>query len=209
MQSITPDQLRSARIFLGWTQKELTSHLGISVPTLGKWELTGNHIPENKIQAIKEVFNNQDIEFIEDRGFFKRSSKVRNYSGNKGLRTLFDKMYSELQQNKDLDVCVMGAEEARFFEVLDFADIHTSRMQSLMPKMRVIKGPSQLKNLQSYAEYRITKPIYFESTPVYIYGNKVALISWDPLEGIVIENSAHYRSFKALFEHIWSNANTN
>lgn len=206
MQSLTPNQLRSARIFLGWTQKKFTSQLGICVATLAKWESDGGNIPENKISAIKEVFDKEDIEFIEDKGFFKRSPKTKSYSGISGIRTLFDNMYAELCQNKDLEVCVMGVEESHFFDRLDFAEHHTSRMQRLMPQMRVIKGPSKLKNLQSYAEYRISDTTYFDSTPVYIYGHKVVLMSWDPLDAIVIENSAHYRSFKALFELIWSNA---
>lgn len=206
MQTITPNQLRCARIFLGWTQRKLCTQLGVSIPTFAKWETDGNYIPESKIPLIKEIFDNHDIEFIEDKGVFKRSSETKSYSGHQGLKTVFDNMYTELEQNKDLEVCAMGVNESQFLKRLDFAEAHVSRMSSLKPRMRILKASPTSKNLQSYAEYRVTDPVYFHSAPVYIYGHKVILLSWGPLEAIVIENIAQYRSFKGIFEHLWSNA---
>jgi transcriptional regulator with XRE-family HTH domain len=204
-QTITPNQLLSARTFLGWTKEHLTNQLNISTPTLARWEKDANCIPEKKMRIIKEVFGKQDIEFIEDKGFLKGTYISKNYSDISGLKTVFENMYDELNKTKGLEICAIGAEDSNFFEKLGFAELHTNRMQRLMPKMRVIKGPSTLKNLQSYAEYRIADIICFDATPIYIYNNKVILISWAPLEAIVIENMPYYLSFKALFENLWNN----
>lgn len=206
MKPITPNQLRSARMFLGWTQKKLCTQLGVSIPTFAKWEADGHYVPENKIELIREIFDNQDIEFIEDKGFFKRASEAKSYSGHQGIKTVFDKMYADLEQNRDLEVCAMGVNEGQFLKRLDFAEEHVNRMEVLKPRMRILKGASTSKHLQSYAEYRVTDPVYFHTAPVYLYGNKVILMSWGPLEAIVIENVAQYRCFKGIFEHLWANA---
>lgn len=205
MQILTPKQLLSARVFLGLTQQHLATQLGISAPTLARWEKDGNKVPENKIPIIKLFFDNHNIEFFEDRGFFKRNTKAKSYYDKQGICDFLDSIYDELKQNKDLEICIMGVDEQQFLKRLNFASQYIHRIQQLTPKMRVIKGPLKSENLLRYQEYKIIEPTYLDPTPLCIYGNKVALINWEPLEVVITEETAHYKIFKNFFEQLWSN----
>lgn len=205
MQTLTPRQLLSARVFLGLTQQHLAVQLGISIPTMIRWEKDGNQIPENKIPIIKLFFDKHNIEFFEDRGFFRRNTRGKSYCDKQGICDFLDSMYYELKQNKDLEICILGVDEQQLLKRLDFASQYIRKIQHLNPNMRVIHGPLKSESLLRYQDYKIMEPARIDLTPICLYGNKVALIHWEPLEVVITEEPAHYQIFKNLFEQLWSN----
>ena len=66
---ITAKHLKSARILLDWSQKDLAKHSGVSVPTIQRMESTsegrvrGNYESVSKVQKALE---NAGIDFVDE-----------------------------------------------------------------------------------------------------------------------------------------------
>jgi transcriptional regulator with XRE-family HTH domain len=204
MKPISGDQLRSARNFLGWTQQDLADRLNTVVQTVAKWEASLYAMPKKRSLEITRLFQQHNLHFNEDIGIFKCAAHVEHYRGAEALKKLFNTMHLELSLSKSKEVYVIGLNDSNLIQYTEFGRNHFKDMAHLNPKMRIIKPSPELENLQSYAEYR-TAPIP-HTHPIYIYGHKVIMISWDPIEIISIDSYTHSHQFKTLFEYIWSTA---
>ncbi len=60
---ISTFQLRAARGFLNWSQRELARKLKIASPTMNYYE-NGLTIPSERMEKILSIFEEQGIEFL-------------------------------------------------------------------------------------------------------------------------------------------------
>jgi transcriptional regulator with XRE-family HTH domain len=66
---ITIEQLRAARALLGWSQTDLASHAGLSVPTVKRLE--GGYGPNVSVEArtkMQKTLERAGISFIDENG---------------------------------------------------------------------------------------------------------------------------------------------
>ena len=66
---ITIEQLRAARALLGWSQTDLASHAGLSVPTVKRLE--GGYGPNVSVEArtkMQKTLERAGISFINENG---------------------------------------------------------------------------------------------------------------------------------------------
>lgn len=62
-------QIRAARALLGWSQTELASRAGLSLPTVKRVEGDfGPHVTEETRVKLKRALENAGIEFIDENG---------------------------------------------------------------------------------------------------------------------------------------------
>jgi predicted transcriptional regulator len=66
---ITIEQLRAARALLGWTQTDLASHAGLSVPTVKRLEGGfGPHVSDEARIKMQKTLEQAGISFIDENG---------------------------------------------------------------------------------------------------------------------------------------------
>ena len=63
--SITPQQCRTARAAIGWSQAELAEATGISRPTVQDFEKGLRRPHQSHITALRVTFENQGVRFLE------------------------------------------------------------------------------------------------------------------------------------------------
>ena len=202
MQNISGKLLRSARNLLGSTQKAFAELLGIQVTTVVKWEADNHPIPRRKVLAIKRLFQKHNIHFNEDIGIFETASHVEHLYGASALEKAFGTMASEISLSRSKEIDVIGLHPSNTIQ-----QTNLQNLARINPKMRVILQSSSLENLQSYAEYKVAP--FLGANSIYIYGHRILMISWDPIEVICIDSYTHSIQFRSLFEHIWNTAAPN
>jgi transcriptional regulator with XRE-family HTH domain len=66
---ITIEQLRAARGLLGWSQTELASRAGLSLPTIKRLEGGfGPHVSDEARAKLQKALETAGIEFIDENG---------------------------------------------------------------------------------------------------------------------------------------------
>jgi len=66
--TITPAQVKAARLFLGWTQSELAGQAGVSGTTIGYAENDDPRRPAARLAAVRQALEAAGIEFDEGNG---------------------------------------------------------------------------------------------------------------------------------------------
>ena len=65
----SPSQIRAARALVGWSQTDVASAAGLSVPTVKRAEADGGvQVSEDAILAIANALKKAGVEFIDENG---------------------------------------------------------------------------------------------------------------------------------------------
>jgi transcriptional regulator with XRE-family HTH domain len=65
----SPSQIRAARALIGWSQTDVASAAGLSVPTVKRAEAEGGiQVSEDAILAISNALKKAGVEFIAENG---------------------------------------------------------------------------------------------------------------------------------------------
>ena len=204
MNVITPNQIRAARGLLNWHQKNLAEKCGLSTQTITNIENSSNVASldtQNKILfALKEA----GVLPLGEAGVVFSNSPVKMHVGKSGLQNFMNDVYETVRLHST-NIRISGVDEQKFRTTLGdkFTDIHIARMSQINNlDVRVITSSNQLNNL-SYVQYKIMPEPYFQPFPCYIYFNKIANITWNPMKIIVIEDSELASTYAKIFDYIW------
>ena len=65
----TPSQIRAARALIGWSQTEVATAAGLSIPTVKRAEADGGiRVSEDAVVAIARALKKAGVEFIAENG---------------------------------------------------------------------------------------------------------------------------------------------
>jgi transcriptional regulator with XRE-family HTH domain len=65
----SPSQIRAARALIGWSQTDVASAAGLSIPTIKRAEADGGiRVSEDAMLAITNALKKAGVEFIEENG---------------------------------------------------------------------------------------------------------------------------------------------
>ena len=65
----SPSQIRAARALIGWSQTDVASAAGLSIPTVKRAEADGGiRVSEDAVVAIANVLRKAGVEFIAENG---------------------------------------------------------------------------------------------------------------------------------------------
>lgn len=66
---ITPKQIKAARLFLDWEQRDLAAHSGLSLPTIQRMEKLGMERSQaGNVQRVQQALETAGVEFIPENG---------------------------------------------------------------------------------------------------------------------------------------------
>jgi hypothetical protein len=132
----------------------------------------------------------------------KIEGQVRLFKGIKGIRSIFLDIARTGKNNY-----VFGS-EGQFSERMPEFALQFDRLKKenkIHTKLIIRKGRKELDKKTS--EHRYLPNISESPAVTTIYGDKIAIIIWtDEPEGILIENEAAAKAYKAYFDFMWKNA---
>ncbi|MFP4098291.1 MAG: helix-turn-helix domain-containing protein [Alphaproteobacteria bacterium] len=216
---ISRHQISAAMALLGLMQKDVSAGTGISQVTVSNM-LRGDEAWTTKQSTIDKVvtyLEDMGVEFLPNEGLRRKPhSSIVQLEGRKGFLD-FMRMVLDSAQSPDADICVSGVDE-RLFEhwVADETEEHLRKITALHDKygfsfrIMIEEGDNQVP-ASSYARYRRLPSGYFTPSPVYVFGDKVALIEFDYENAFVwVINSrklakAQRRQFNLVWDRLVKN----
>lgn len=152
---------------------------------------------QEKEQEIKKILP----QLIETRKL-ETEQEATVYKGKKGLQSIFNDILNEKK-----DIFVIGA-TGHFREILKYYyPGWIKRLIQLKIKTSIIYSESRRGKVRKdkFTEAKFIPEEYSSPSTIYIYGEKVAIISWSEqgLIGVVLKSKGMSDSYKKYFELLW------
>lgn len=218
---ITAAQLRAARGLLDWTRADLAKAANISPETVKNIEHGTFRPQENTAEAIIEAFKAHNVEFTDDEGVKLRRDTVVRLEGFEGFKKYVDDVYRNAQDPS----AKIGGDKPMYFSCCDdglykkhlgeYFDFHARRMNGienvrvkiLIKEIPTFKLPEETPE-KSYREYRLFEQQNVGSVPFHVYGDNLAIISFegDDVNIVIISSSLVAKAYREQFEVLWETA---
>ncbi|HBM90943.1 MAG TPA: XRE family transcriptional regulator [Rhodospirillaceae bacterium] len=206
-------QIRAGRGLLRWSAAALAEKAGLTRDTINKIEDDAVQPREGTLKDITRAFDENGVEFTDNFGVRLKPQGIEVLVGPEGLRSFFDGVYEHLREHGGT-VFQTGVDENIFSEHLGkYSFVHIKRMMELTQKRHDIKMLSLIKEgdtnftCSDYAEYRWLPKEMFDPVPFYVYGDSLAIMSFQtiPAPTIVVHNiPAITHAYKKQFETFWN-----
>lgn len=210
MHILSPSQCRAARALLGWSQPDLAEASKLNVQTICAFEKEIGSPSKTTLQKILSAFSGY-VDFIDDIGVQHKSPKIKIY---KGRNEFIEFMKSVYETVKDCGgkICVANVDERTFEKWLGEEEdtAHMKRMESVKNlNFRVLLKEGDDYFSSPYCEYKWTHKERYDEVPLYLYGNKTALIVFGELPTVYVLSAPEITAmFHHQFEMLWSAAKT-
>ena len=209
--SITTAQIRGARGILNWSQQDLAQRTGISATSIGAIE-NGQTTPrESTLSTIRKTLENGGIEFIGLEGIRKKSADIQILKGIEGFHTFSFDVYETIKTD-GREVLQAYVDDTKFADWLgEEAYPHVQRMETLKNKRFKIlqKEGDAYFPAKNYAEYRWIPAKQFLAVPFIVYGEKLAVVLFEPEPTIIVNTFPLVaEAYRLQFESLWDVAIT-
>ncbi|MCD8520539.1 MAG: helix-turn-helix domain-containing protein [Alphaproteobacteria bacterium] len=180
---LTPQQIASARIYLGLTQEDLARHIGRSRVTIAKIEQGESAGSSTVLEEIRIFCESQGLEFLDHEGIRRKPAGVLIFEGREGFAAFRKDVLTRASQGES-DICISGVDD-RLFDEWGQGEVNDSYRKAMasLPGLqcRVLtrKGDSHF-SASAFAEYRWGDEGDFGDFPFYIYGKKTAMLVFEP-----------------------------
>ncbi|MBV8061296.1 MAG: helix-turn-helix transcriptional regulator [Alphaproteobacteria bacterium] len=147
---ISSSQIKAARAILDWQQDELAAKSNLSPGTIRNLEK--GKFSANSAQLVKDACEQAGLEFIENDGVRRRSTRVHVYEGHDSRHHFFNDLMTEAHKGRLPVLC-----SAQSFHLLEDALGHASH-----------DATDRLEQLCNVAEVRCLlrqRPKHFPDTP--------------------------------------------
>lgn len=210
---ITGKQIRAARMLLEWDAEDLAEKAGMNRETVFNIERGTVQARHNTLEKIVRAFGDHRVEFLEDQGVRFRPEGTDILNGSDGLEIFFDQVYSFLNSHGGL-VCVSGVDEAQFVahHGAEHAAAHIKRMNKLIEQRKDIEFRVLLREgdtnfiATNYCHYRWQSKDNFVATPFYVFGDSLALITFQAKPApkiMIIRSEAFANAYRKQFDITW------
>ncbi len=205
---ITGLQILLARTALRMNMEEFSAAIGVSKPTLSNYE-NGSDMPSTRMAEIEGFCVSKGLEFTDGEGVRFKTIPMERYKGTEGFRVFMDDVY-ETARDVGGDIMLFNGFPDMLTQWLgtDWYKMHAKRMEKIKSNFnfKVTLMDNTAKQIgSSFAEYRYF-PMQLENTnTIYVYGNKIAFLSFDEDVSIIsVELSGISNAFRELFNIAWS-----
>ncbi|MGE3770230.1 MAG: helix-turn-helix domain-containing protein [Bdellovibrionales bacterium] len=204
-------QIRAAISLAGLRESDLAEQAGITKAALSNI-LSGKTQPQEETKRkILRKLEDLGIEFTPQSGVRKRSDVVQVFDGYEGQRRLNDDRFqTALNSSQDFLYCgAVSQEEAAEKLSAELSAEYSARMKTIQHfKMRGLR-PMEDKSpaYSSHIQYRVMPLEDFPPVRFYVYGGKVAIMTFTPdFRVIIINDRAMSNDYRAYFEKMWAKA---
>jgi len=207
-------QIRAARAILGISSERLAQLAQLTRKGVEDIE-RGNTSPrESTIKSITRALYEEGIEFTENDGVKRRTEGVQTFRGITGFAQFYETVYSHLSLHGG-EVCISGVDEALFAKYQKNQDEYVAKVTKLMKERGDINALILIREgdknfvASNYAEYRWQDPASFSPTAFYVFGDHLALISFqseDPPHVVLITSAAFSSAYRKQFKEDFSRA---
>lgn len=206
---ITANQLRAARALLDISQGEIAQAIGISANTVSNIEKGTSRPAHDTLSRLQGFFETQGVEFTDNEGVRKKSGAVRSFRGHEGFVDFVRDVYATIKNGGNIYVSNVKEDDFLRWEGAEAAP-HMERMatvQNLRMHILIEEGDTNYVASQ-YARYRWAKKENFSNIPLYIYGEKTAIINFSDkdVEVFLIEHAAITQYFRENIIKSWKEA---
>lgn len=207
--SITTAQIRGARGILNWSQQDLAQRTGISATSIGSIE-NGQTTPRhNTLETIKTTFERNGIEFLGLEGVRTKRVGIDVLRGIEGFQQFSLDVFETLKID-EREVLQAYIDDTKFADWLGKeAYPHVERMQSLKRKSFKIlqKEGDDYFPAKNYAEYRWIPEKNFLAVPFIVYGDKLAIVLFEPEPTIIVNGFPMVAdAYRLQFWNLWDNS---
>lgn len=198
---ITIEQIRAARAFLGWSQKELADHADLSQTGIARIE-NGLHQPTlTTMTKIMTAFEDAGIEFTQD-GLLKRDDSVRVITGeNCYMRLLEDVQKSFAERKKGHKELLIWCADDRASSP-DVNDMYR-QLRRTGVTMRQLVEDNNTYLMGGLEEYRYLPKDHFINVVKLNYADKYATVNSSETRIMIHKDKEAARSNRAVFDLLW------
>jgi transcriptional regulator with XRE-family HTH domain len=211
--SVSRHQLSAAMSLLELTQADIVAATGISQATISNMIRGGDawNTKQSTIDKVALCLERRGIEFLPNDGVCRKpESTVTQLNNHEGFVELM-KMVLEAAQSPDVDICVSGVDERLFDKQTgDYIPTYLEKITQLYKKHNfnfriIVEEGDDYEVASDYAQYKRLPSDHFSSSPVYIFGEKVAFIEFgdDKAYAWVINSSKLALAQRKQFNLIW------
>lgn len=157
---------------------------------------------KNKLTEIEKII--PELETIYKHPLPK--PRIRFYEGKEGLKTVYQEIASS---SANVFTCVSIEKFFQFFseeeivELFKLAQENETKFNDLLEQSEVAKKYVKAEYRKGLGPTKFLPPDFKLSTDILIYANKVAMISFDNLVAVVIENQAIAETQKRFLKFLW------
>ena len=208
---ITPRQIRAGRMLLDppMSQKDLATQVGVSADLISKLERGDTAGSTRTLQSIEAVLTDAGVEFTDNEGVCQARGGIREYRGRAGFVDFIYDVY-ETAKLGNARICVSNVNERDFVK---WEGDEAAQYQAKMAELKnvhsriLIEEGDTFFSASEYAECRWTPKTQFGNIPVYIYGDKAALIDFeeDDVSVFVIKHAKITEFWRTQFNLAWEN----
>lgn len=183
----------------GLTQESLARKADVPYTTLTKVE--SGAIRNPSMQFVQKVSRALQISI-------DTLLAPRVYRGDKSIHQIWDDTLLTLAHPGDF-MCISGIDESQFLaadraELLRF--ISELKKRGLQQKLICCEGSTEFLEGE-HLEYRSIAREHFNPTPMYVYGDRVAILTWGPpQQAIILQNQSLADTYRKQFLFIWEHA---
>ncbi len=206
---ITIEQIKAARGLLEWTQDDLAHYAKISRPTLTKIECRQGKPHTGTLLKIQACLEMAGVEFIPGGvRLVQEMLKVKLFDGESAVVRMLQDVYREHEHEGGI-VRFYGLSEHRFAKALGKQKAesmikHNTKLD-IEERLLMLEGDDYF--IQPKSCYRWLTKEQFTQVPYYVYGNKLAMVIWEPaIKIVVIENAQIAASYRQHFDYFWEHA---
>jgi len=203
MKNYIGTKIREVRIGAGLTQESLAKKASIPYTTLIKVESGAIKNP-----SIKVITNIARTLGVPVEALTYNEEIVKTIEGRGSIAKILDDVYTTLK-NSGGEVFISGIDERKFLEANKNAiTAHIERLSKAGITERLLaREDDSFFFAGSQSVYRWVPENLFNPTPIYVYGEKVAMIVWGPYQQvIIIHNAVLADAYRKQFLFIWEHA---
>jgi transcriptional regulator with XRE-family HTH domain len=203
---LTGPQIAAGIALAGMTQEGLASEAGIGRSTLYKIISGTAAYREDTIRKICGILETRGIEFLPAEGVRKKEQTVTTYTGDTCLQDLLVDVYKTLQE-KGGELLIAHLDEGQAVKSLnkDFLNDQIKKRKQANITCRLLVREDDPNLIPPYDTYRAIPDESFSPYPFYIYGPKLALLSWQPSPRVIIIDDKRFaESARKLFDIAWT-----
>jgi transcriptional regulator with XRE-family HTH domain len=208
---ITRHQIRTARALKGWAQSHLAKLCGLTTATIANIELGKQNPSQSTLRKIETIFITHSIGFEAHDGVRRLETPIISFRGYKGFLEFMDLVDLEAKKHPGSEFLVAHVDEREFMRWQGGgpSEKHSNAIKNANITYRILIRENDNFKPATYATYAQLPDNAFQPVPFYLFGDNVALISFedDDVSVMIITHPPMVELFKKQFEDLWLKAN--